>query len=560
MNNPFERVSAMRSSNPGGRRGQLGVATLTITLLLLVILTVIVLFSTNVGFFEQRTTTNENRAQITEQLAEYALNLSGEYLKANRANLVSDTGSGWFAGGAAQHWQPCPALSATPHPCDAERSSARRSQMYYYDDDPNTAGIQGLPYSTLAGAVTGALTGESSTSTTRFNAITTVDALLCRIDTSDATNPHCNSVPPEGRNVALVLVANVAIAGESSAATVKEAWATVASPMPSANVPLIASGLVQGLGNAQIVASPNAGGFGIAATIWSPNNVDIGNDSTGCGSGGVGSVSTCHLGEYLKTTPRDQLLTTCAGNGNSCGCPAVSSSGVDFLSGHSNLLKVERYDVLDADGNCGSPDITFFPSQHGGVAPKDDDTDPTDDSLFEYIFNVPYAVDENATVVNISDATHSCTSTVYPGQVNCAAYALTDEYGAIRLTDCSTLDTASSGIFYVTGNCDLHNIGDPTHTVIVVVDGDASVNGNFAFYGMLFVRSDNTATTAVRLSGTGNVKIFGSLVVEGSVDLHGNIDLVYQDTSATGGSYGPIPPNVRFAKVTGSWLDSQVGI
>ena len=539
------------------RQRQRGITTLAITLMLLVILALIVLFSTNVGFFEQRTATNENRAQITEGIAEYALNLSGEYLKAKRADIVNNVGTGWFATGAARRWQPCPALVVgTPHPCDAERDATRRAQMYYYDGDPSTPAIEGLPYASITGQVSGALTGESVTSTSRYNATTTVDALLCRIDfdTTNPTNPvpKCNATPASGRDVALTLLANVAIGGENSAATIKETWATVSAPTPSAAVPLVASGLVQGLGNAQIVASPNAGGPGIAASIWSPNNVDIGNDSTGCGAGGVGSVSTCHLGEYLKNTPRQNLLTTCAGSGPSCGCPAVSASGVDYLSGHSMSLKVERYDILDSDSNCGSPDIQFFPSQHGGVSPKDDDSDPSDDSLFEYTFNVPYVVDEDATVVN-----NNCPSTVVSGQTNCAAFALTDEFGATVLADCSSLGTASVGIYYVTGNCNLNSTGSPTNAVILVVDGTVSINGNIDFYGMLFARSNNNTAS---VSGNGNVKIFGAMIVEGNVNLTGSIDIVYQDTSATSGAYGGIPPNVKFGKVTGSWLDSRTGI
>lgn len=548
-----------RARPSGGK--QAGITTLAITLMLLMILTLIVLFSTSVSFFEQRTATNENRAQITQQVAEYALNLSGEYLKANRADLVSNTGTGWFGTGTALHWKRCPALVAgSPHPCDAERDATRRAQMYYYDNDASTAAIEGIPYTSIAGSVGGALTGATSTSTVRYSATTTVNALLCRID-FDLTNPTspapiCNANPASGRNVALTLVADVTLPGENSAATVKETWATVSAPSPTAAVPLIASGLVQGLGNAQIVASPNAGGYGVAASIWAPSNVDIGSTAGGCGAGGVGSVSTCHLGEYLRNTPRTDLLTTCAGNGNNCGCPAISASGEDFLSGHSQSLKVERYDILDMDGNCGSPDIQFFPKE-----PYDDPNDGSDDSLFEYTF--PSATDvvaEGTTTVMTTTTTPgnpACASTVVAGQTNCAAFVLTDEYGATVLTDCSSLNTSSNGIYYVTGNCDLNSTGSPSSSVILVVDGSVRVNGNIDFYGMLFVRSNNNSN---QVNGTGNVNIFGSMIVEGNVDLHGGINLVYQDTSATAGPYGKIPGNVHFAKVTGSWLDSRTGI
>ena len=87
-----------RRCAPPAKRYQGGITTLAITLILLVILTVMALFSANVGFFEQRTTTNENRAQLTESLAEYALNLGGEYLKSSRVNIISKTGTNVFHG------------------------------------------------------------------------------------------------------------------------------------------------------------------------------------------------------------------------------------------------------------------------------------------------------------------------------------------------------------------------------------------------------------------------------------------------------------------------------
>lgn len=541
-----------RQGRAAPRRSQQGLATLLVTLLLLGIITVFLLFSTNVSFFEQRTTTNENRAQITEQMAEYAANLGGEFINANRTVVVNTSGSGWLGAGTSRRWVQCPSGAlASSHPCAAERDLARRVKMYYYDADTATPAIDSIDYASLTAAQTGALTGVG---TSRFSGTVSLNALLCRIGYTTGVNPQpeCQLSPTNGSNVAITVIATSRLTGESSSSTVKETWATAIPRMPSATVPLIASGSVMGLGNAQIVASPNAGGYGIPASIWSPNDIDIGNSTTGCGTGGVGSVSSCHIGEYLQSTPRQQLKTTCATSSSACGCPSVTSSGVDFLSGHSGSVKVERNDILDADGDCGAADITFFPSQHGGLSPKDDDLDPTDDSLFEYIFDVDNVVSEDGTLVNTN-----CGAT---GDQNCAAVTLTDEFNATVLNDCTSLNTTSTGIFYVTGNCDLHSIGSPTDPVIVVVDGDVTINGGLTFYGMLFVRSNDSATTAVRASGTGNVKIFGSLIVEGSVDLHGTLDLVYDGTNVGGNPGGPIPDSVRFGKVSGSWLDSQTGI
>ena len=96
-------------------RAQRGVSTLAVTLILLVIITAMVLFSTSVGYFEQRTTTNQNRARIAEQSAEYALGLAGEYLKANRDLLISDdaTEGGWLAAGTAR-WARCVDVASPP--------------------------------------------------------------------------------------------------------------------------------------------------------------------------------------------------------------------------------------------------------------------------------------------------------------------------------------------------------------------------------------------------------------------------------------------------------------
>jgi hypothetical protein len=554
-----------RRCAPPAKRYQGGITTLAITLILLVILTVMALFSANVGFFEQRTTTNENRAQLTESLAEYALNLGGEYLKSSRVNIISKTGSGWLVTtGTGRGWVRCPSAAVAPHPCAAERDPTRRAAMYFFDNDRSTvpasasslANIDPIPYSSIGGFKTGALTGVD-TDATRFAGNIRVDALLCRIG-YDLTNPavpvpSCQANPTNSNNVAVTLISQASLTNESSSAVLKETWATSSQPMPAVAVPLIASGLVEGLGNAQIVASPNAGGYGVYGSIWSPNDVDIGNSSgSACGTGGLGSVSTCHIGEYLQGTPRDQLKTTCATSNNACGCPAVSASGVDFLSGHSQSVRREGLDILDADGSCGPlPDITFFPIQHGGVSPKDDDNDPTDDSLFEYTFNVDYVVDENGTTVN-----NNCPSSVVSGQTNCAAYTLTDEFGATVLTDCSSLNTSSSGIYYVTGDCDLPSVGSATSSVILVVDGDVRINGNVDFYGMFFARSNNN-TADVR--GNGNVKIFGAMVVEGNVDITGSIDIVY-DTTAVTPDPNVLPASARFGKVTGSWLDNRVGI
>jgi Tfp pilus assembly protein PilX len=99
-----------RSDQPlrptGSRRQQRGVATLFVALMILVILTIIILLSTNVGLFEQKAMINENRARLAEQAAEYTINLGGEYLKAKRNLIISNvngsaTTGGWLSADAS---------------------------------------------------------------------------------------------------------------------------------------------------------------------------------------------------------------------------------------------------------------------------------------------------------------------------------------------------------------------------------------------------------------------------------------------------------------------------
>src|SRR6478672_10587822 len=141
-----------------------------------------VLFSTSVGFFEQKTATNEDRARISQQSAEYALNLAGEYLKANRDKILSDVTSegGWMAPSASAHWAKCADVTSMPatHPCMSEPDSTRRAQLYFWTADGTTGGTQTLPYTSVIpnGGLENGVGGASA-----FTATANVRALLCRL-------------------------------------------------------------------------------------------------------------------------------------------------------------------------------------------------------------------------------------------------------------------------------------------------------------------------------------------------------------------------------------------
>jgi hypothetical protein len=203
-----------------------------------------------------------------------------------------------------------------------------------------------------------------------------------------------------------------------------------------------------------------------------------------------------------------------------------------------------------------------------GACPTSHPNCLTDDNLFEFIFGVD-VTNGDTTVVQTN-----CTGIqaaydpggAYPG--DCEVKALQD-LNFKPISDCSGLDANSSGLYYVTGTCDLKTAGDvvgsPDHPVIIVANNDTTFGHVDDFFGMVFIRSAPATEAATgHLNGatiTGNAsgKFFGSIVVEGGAShLNGTMDLVYMDTSA-GNPNDPLPETTRFARLPNSWLDNSTG-
>src|SRR5688572_21995423 len=334
-------VSASNGLNSPPQR-QRGAATIFVAVLLLVILSVAVLFAVNVGFFEQKTATNQARSKMAEAAAEYELNLGGEFFKANSARISSDTA--WL-GASGLRWVPCSVAAPTgtqpADPCLTLPNPADPNVYRYVHN-----GSMAVDYSTM---VAGAATGSAIQG---FNVSTSVTALLCLLDITSPANPVCRANPANRGQFGVTLVASSQFADESARAEVKQTLATYQLLGPAAKVPLVASGTVGGLGSAEIVAAPNAGGPGVPASIWSPCPVDIeagsGGGTAACpsvGSGGIGSVITCQLGEFLGSNAESSFFTACTTG--SCGCPNDLSRSLSGHGGGSGTR--EGVDILDIE-------------------------------------------------------------------------------------------------------------------------------------------------------------------------------------------------------------------
>lgn len=560
------------SFRPGPRR-QRGVTTLIVALVILVILTVIILSSSSVGLFEQKTATNENRQRLADQAAEYALNLGGEYLKANIVPIASKELNGWLSG-ATLRWVKCTDAAGWPniaddHPCKAEPSLTRRAQLYYFTANGAPDGSQNLPFNDWipSGAGIAPMGGA-------FAATAEVRALLCRLDTTilnaGVPAPECRLQPDSksSNRIAITLISAATMADESAASQMKETWANFDTFSTASAAPLVASGTIDGTGNVEIVTSPNGAGTGVPVSIWSSSDADV--DKTAGGS--AASISSCQLGEFLKATPLANYKVDCPASNTACGCPAVTNASSpeeafavnpNFLSGKvpsASPACCENLDILDRDGNKGvNPDITFFPGRGLDVFATQDD-----DSLFEWIFRVS----------NESNTTRPDATTIGVGQgptltncgpladQNCAIWHLTDStsLAATQVTcaQLNALGAAASGLYYVTDStfasaCQMPAVvGSPNAPAIVVTNGKAKLNSTL-FYGMLFIRSDDDTGVFV---GVGNSEVYGSVVVQGTADISGGLRLVYDDTSL-GGPDKELPEGTRLGRVTGSWLDTR---
>jgi hypothetical protein len=575
-----------RLSGRIGALSQRGAATLFVTLMILVILTLIVLASTNVALFEQKTATNEYRARLAEQAAEYALNLGGEFLKVNVSKLSTNVAGGWLNAGSLK-WKSCAGITAAGHPCTAEQNLTRRAKLYYYTSDGNahtTASAADLTAMDLfnnnqanAKALAAGLSNIGGASS--FPATANVYALLCRIDSTPglAQDDRCRLAPAQGRRIAVTLIAQSNLTNENSSATVRETWGTLVSEAFSANTPLVASGLVNIVGTFTIVDAPNAGGYGIPAAVWSPAD-----------AGGNGSWQTCPQEDYLGNFAPSQMFTD-------PGCGAITPSTCHCDSEQiSTGGNPDGLDILDKDGspaNGANPDITFFPGSSNystqalrdstrmdyrlctgtgtphadcvtaGSCPSSHPTCLTDDNLFEWIFGKD--VTNGDTTVVQTNCTVPAAFDNGTNSTDCEVAALADlNFTPIPNCQATNLNANSSGLFYVTGTCDLGAntsapiIGDPTHPVVVVVDNDVGFGKTDNYFGMMFVRSINNSAT---ITGNANGKFFGSIVLEGGAShLNGTMDLVYMDTSA-GGPDDPPPESTRFARLPNSWLDNFAG-
>lgn len=525
---------------------QRGLSTLLISILLLLIASIIVLFSASVNFSEVRTGGNNYRSLRAFDSAQQAVNLGIEYLRENRSRIASTGAGGWLEPDLEQ-WELCPAAGAAADdfPCNAEPDSTKRSRMWRYRGgiaQPVEARYR-LPIPQPLELPEIDRTGDGGADANDPDLRYRVGALLCLVVPPDPAPPgpppapECAGDPidPIGGGrlqasaFAVTVVARAAVMSAdaepddlpetvgSDGRSLAEARSTIAHVYSSYRLvsdgpeaPLIAANQFNLTGTFDIVPNPNAGGFGIPISIWSGSMMDW-----------SGTSKTCHRQDFFASSP-DQVeeidgILVC----DQCQCP---NGGSITYKDQGNWVKGR--DILDSTGNNQITGAQNFP-----------------DDLFQYLFGVPKLdAAGNARWTEVRDR-----STLLGA--NCSGDDLSP-------TCCADLGRRSSGLFWADSACAVSQsqVGTPLAPILLVAEQNVTVQSELLF-GVVFKFSRPGDGTVYDLRLNGGGTLYGAYMVDdnGAGTLNGNFALVYDADVMR--NLANAPGFLRLGPLPGSWTD-----
>ncbi len=125
------------------------------------------------------------------------------------------------------------------------------------------------------------------------------------------------------------------------------------------------------------------------------------------------------------------------------------------------------------------------------------------------------------------------------------------------VADCGGLSGSSSGLIWVTGTCNPPvNIGTPANPVLLVVQGNASLNGGVHLYGLLYM-FDPLGGAKEELSTLGNSHLHGAILTHHDVDLKLNGSFVLEFDKGVLENVRNSPSARGLARIPGAWSDVQ---
>ncbi len=509
-----------------GRPGhQKGAVTMISAVLILILLTEMIIYSVQVGVFEQRKSGNEMRQKQAFHAAETGIQQAQAYMLANALDLTFDNIEGWLSDdmvsdGGEGRWALCPTdavLKSTypkqDHPCFGEpldEGSAinLRGSSYFYT-------LDGATPATIIPMVLADILPESTETVA-------VQAVLCllEIDNTAVNRPPVQGCLAKGdaavNPIYFILTLLSRGNAECDANGDCAAEAMVAQKLGSfgpltgqggPGVPLTTRSSFPPGGTAEIVPNPDGGGTGVPISSWINNNSG-GDPYTGMDCGSVlspldpngGSWTTCEMHEWYgvsampdENSPNGKY--TCPSANCSCGTDERRLS-----YGDANTV-VQNFDII-VDEN--------FPCD-----------------LFEYTFGVP-----RTDYLDVKTGP-----------------------GVQVITDCDELGPDSRGTIWVDGSVDTckitaTSVGSPGWPVFLISAANLfSLAGNANIYGVLFVTDVEGRKGEYESTGTNT--LYGAAIIDGPMgQFSGTYQVVWNDDlidrATKTGSLG---------KIYGGWTD-----
>jgi hypothetical protein len=234
---------------------QKGFTTLAISLILLVVLTMMTLYSAQVGVLKQRIAANEVRERESRINADTLIERGLQFVFANRRHLRSTAaGGGWLEAGNAR-WATCADAAL---PCGDGTNVLYGGDFVYYSftDRDITEVSDPLDADDLD-----------------------IERQLHLVAEADGAGPAEDAV--------YTLIAVSPASDDTGESIVQQAfWLTpLLSDPPDA--PLIVAGGITLSGNFNVATNPNGGGPGVPLSVWTDQNANI-----------TGSGNSCQIEEY----------------------------------------------------------------------------------------------------------------------------------------------------------------------------------------------------------------------------------------------------------------------
>lgn len=569
-------------------------SALLVAVVLLLLAGIMTLFALNVGVFENRSTANDIRAKMVNEVAEAGLAQGFEYLMRQQSALMEDS-TLWRRCGATEVAYPCGAVSAATYDHDADATTAaitRRETMWRLVDSGHTDTNfdDALPPAMLplpnAMQTVGA-GADADNAAGGFTVAYGVAPVVCfvaprKIGELNTSPIRCSTDISTASNRRIATFVSVAqMVGEGARTTLTQTVGRFALvDAPASKPPVIASGSVDVTGGLQLVTNPNSGGPGVPVSVWTRKDVSK-----------TGTPNTCYADEFFRFGAKNSAPPTFEGTVNkTIVCDTCQCNGDKSLSyDKSGNVQDEGIDILDVEGDSSSngtginynvrsdalsyPTCEFPPDLFGHVfgteAWLDNDHDCFGETKVMGTFTNPNTGAEIVMGADEAFLFSNAETVINPTTATLALNALTSEQRTITAYPSTSL----SGLVWCQSNCDVGSgttVGSVDDPVVLVIDGSARIQGKV--FGLVFIRSTTGGTltpaagytmTSAEVTAGGNAvldmnagaTVYGAMVVQGKVDKANGTAAIIHDNNVLSG-IGKNPKNNRYATLPGAWNDT----